>query len=256
MTVLCYHTVQPGWRSPLAVTPETFAAHCRWLSTRRLVVDMPEAVSRLDRRMRLPRGLSLLTFDDGFASLYDHALPVLRAHALPATVFLVAETLTPRGRVVDWIDPPPATPPATLTLDQVLEMREAGIRFASHSYSHLTLTELGEDECLRDLRDSRALLEDLLKQPVPYLAYPRGRHDAHVRRAAERAGYTHAFSLPEHAEHVGPFAIPRAGVYPDNSVNALRVKSTRPYLPTRMSRAFPAARLIVRGRRHSVPQQA
>jgi len=248
MTILCYHSVEPGWASPLAVTPEAFAAHCAWLE-RRGVVELAEVAGRLDRSERPSGNLVALTFDDGFAALFDHAFPLLKRHRLPATVFLVAETLTPEGREVDWVDTPPPYPMRTLTLDQVLEMQEAGVRFGSHSFSHHDLTTLSDPACQDDLRRSRELLEDLLKQPVPFLAYPRGRHDPKVREAARRAGFTHAFTLPEAPEPAGPFAIARAGIYPGNGRSGLRVKSSPWYLAVRTSRVFPALRKVVKGSR-------
>ena len=98
MAILCYHSVEPEWASPLAVGPDAFRAHCRWLARRRGVVPLEQAVSKLDRSLRLPAGITAVTFDDGFASLYTHAYPALAARAIPWTVFLVAETLTPTGR--------------------------------------------------------------------------------------------------------------------------------------------------------------
>jgi hypothetical protein len=72
-----------------------------------------------------------------------------------------------------------------------------------------------------------------LKRRVPFLAYPRGRHDDDVRKAAARAGYTHAFALPEEPEEPGPYAVPRIGIHRGNSVATVRVKSARAYLPVR-----------------------
>src|SRR4029079_13877972 len=112
---------------------------------------------------------------------YDNVFPVLKRLGLAATMFVVSETLTPKGRVGDWVDPPPVAPPLTLTLDQVLEMHEAGVRIESHSHCHFDLTTLDPDACERDLRTSREFLEDLLKRPVAHLAYPRTRHDEGVR---------------------------------------------------------------------------
>jgi peptidoglycan/xylan/chitin deacetylase (PgdA/CDA1 family) len=163
-------------------------------------------------------------------------LPVLRREQLPATVFLVAQTLTPQGQPVDWVDTPGEKPLETLTLDQVLEMQDAGVDFQSHSWAHLDLTQLSEAECVQDLTESRELLSDLLGRPVTTMAYPRGRHSPHVRRAAARAGYTHAFALPEQAEQPSEYAVPRVGIFHGNSPLTVRVKSTRPYLPARTSR--------------------
>ena len=246
MTILCYHSVDPAWSSPLAVTPEGLDEQCAWLARRRRVVPLQEAVRLLDRRGRLPRGVSALTFDDGFAELQEHAAPALSRHGLPATVFLVAQTLAPGGQQVDWVDTPRETPLRTLTLDQVLAMQDLGVQFESHSWAHRDLTALSAAECVRDLLDSRELLSDLLGRRVSMLAYPRGRHDASVRAAAERAGYEHAFALPEARELPSRYAVPRVGVYRGNRLAAVRLKSTRPYLPLRTGRTYSAARRVLR----------
>lgn len=242
--ILCYHSVESGWTSPLAVPPADFEAQCAWLARTRHVVDLPEALARADRRGRLPRGMVAITFDDGLSDLHSHALPVLQRYRLPATVFLVAQTLTPEGKEVDWVDTPPDWALATLTLDQILEMQEGGVRFASHTWAHRDMPSLGEEEAVRDLRDSRELLEDKLGRPMPYVAYPRGRHAEHVRRAAERAGYTHALSLPVGPEFAGRFAVPRVGIFQGNSLPVVRVKSSRWYLPLRTGTAYAAAMQI------------
>lgn len=232
MSILCYHSLDPGWVSPMAVPPERFAAHATWLSRNRIVVPAERAAAAMSSRGTLPRGLSALTFDDGYADLYDHALPVLSRLRLPATVFLVAATLG-EGKAVDWVDDPPARVLRTLTAGQVLQMQDAGVAFGSHSHAHLDLTTLSYEDCVADLRSSRELLESVLGRRVPLLAYPSGRHDEGVRKAAEAAGYDAAFTLPEAPEAVSRFAIPRAGVYPHNGTTTLRVKTMRRYVPAR-----------------------
>ncbi|MDQ3952507.1 MAG: polysaccharide deacetylase family protein [Actinomycetota bacterium] len=233
MSILCYHSLDPAWSSPMAVAPATFGAHAAWLARRRTVVPAEHAAAAMSPRGRLPRGMAALTFDDGYSDLYDHALPLLARHALPATVFLVSATLTD-GQAVDWVDDPPSRELKTLTDGQVLEMQEAGVAFGSHSRAHLDLTKLSYEECVADLKASREALEDLLRRRVALLAYPRGRHDAEVRRAAAAAGFETAFSLPETSEVVSRLSVPRAGVYPHNGTALLRLKTARSYVPARM----------------------
>lgn len=249
MTILCYHGVDPDWRSPLIVTPAAFDSQAAWLAARREVLPLEVATERLDASGRLPRGRTAITFDDGFRNVLVHGLAVLHRHRLPATVFVVAETLTPSGRAVDWVDTPPGdgAPIETLSLDDVLELVDAGMAIGSHSFSHAVLTSLGEKECERDLRASRELLEDLLRRPVPFLAYPRGFHDERVRRAAASAGFRNSFTLPEDREVPGPHAVPRVGVYPGNDASSLRWKTARSYLPLRTGRAYPALRRLLKG---------
>ena len=240
MTILCYHAVRDDWDSVLAVRVAEFEAHCRHLAARRTVVDLETAVRRLDGSGRLPRGQTAITFDDGFSDFATHAAPVLHRHGLPATMFLVAETLTAAGRPVDWVVPKPSVALTTLSVTEVLDLRDRGVTFGSHSYSHHDLDTLDAAECEHDLRTSREVLEDVLGQPVTLLAYPRGRHNRLVRAAASRAGYRFAFTLPEAPERASAHAVPRVGVYRDNTVTTLRVKGSRWYLPTRTSRAFGA----------------
>lgn len=242
MTILCYHAVDPDWTGPMSVEPADFARQAAWLAAHRTVLPLEQALGRLDRSGRLPRGTVALTFDDGFASVREHAFDVLRRHGLPATVFLVAETLTPQGRAVDWVRTPPAFALRTLTRDQVLEMQDGGVDFQSHSWAHRDLPELDPAACERDLRDSREFLEDLLGRPVTALAYPRGLHDGQVRAAAERAGYRHALALPEQPEPVGPYAVARVGVHGGNSLAKLRIKCGRSYLSLRHHPALRALR--------------
>jgi peptidoglycan/xylan/chitin deacetylase (PgdA/CDA1 family) len=222
----------------LAVEPVAFARQCAWIARNKTVLPLHEAVGSLDSTGRLPRGVVALTFDDGFQSVYDHALPLLTRHGLPATVFLVAQTLTAGGKEVDWVDTPPPYRMRTLEVDQIREMQDAGVRFESHTFAHLDLTQLALEECVRDLRESRTLLESLLGHEVRLLAYPRGRHNELVRLAARQAGYTHAFSLPEGREPVGPYSVPRVGLHRGNSVATLRLKTVRPYLPVRTGAAY------------------
>jgi peptidoglycan/xylan/chitin deacetylase (PgdA/CDA1 family) len=246
MTILCYHAVQPGWSSPMAVDPATLDQHLGWLVRHRTVVPLREAVTRLDARWRLPPGQVALTFDDGFRGLHEHALPLLRRYGVPATVFLVTATLTHPGHAVDWVDEPRPQRLDTLTLEQVQEMAESGIDFESHTHRHLDLTRLSFDEVLRDLRESRQLLGSVLGREVSLLAYPRGRHNTAVRAACDRAGYTHAFTLPERREPVGPFAVPRVGIFGGNGLRHLRAKTARGYLGVRTSAPYSMVRELRR----------
>jgi peptidoglycan/xylan/chitin deacetylase (PgdA/CDA1 family) len=242
MTILCFHSVDPAWRSPLAVTPSAFDAHCRWLGRVGRVAPLDVAIT--DRSSRS----IAVTFDDGFSGVHEHALPILMRHGIPATVFVVAGTLREAGMPAHWVDTPPAWPLSTLTLSQLLEMQEAGVRIESHGYAHVDLTRLTEAEIRHDLRSSKELLEDLLRRPIRFLAYPLGRHDGRVRLAARSVGFTHAFGLPERREAFGSLAIPRVGVYPGNGVAALRLKTSRWYLGVRTSAAYPSIRTALRGR--------
>ncbi len=253
MTILCYHALDAAWNSPLAVSPEDFASQIGWLRRHRRVVGLDEAVGALDGRGRLPRGMVSLTFDDGFASVYDHAWPVLKANAIPAAIFVVSGTLGPDPRPVDWVDDPPSWPLETMTADQVVELGDGGVVVGSHTSTHPNLPDLSDAECRRELTDSRDALQDLLRRPVEHLAYPRGLNDQRIRRIASECGYRWAFTLPESREPFDEFGIPRVGIYRTNRDWHLAIKTSRAYPGVRNGRAVHSVRRAADRIRRSRP---
>lgn len=88
--VLNYHRIGDPETSSLdrglfSATPAQFDAQVRHLSLRTDVIPLEDAPAALEER----RGRKVvLTFDDGYRDNYEHALPVLKRHGVPATFFL------------------------------------------------------------------------------------------------------------------------------------------------------------------------
>lgn len=72
----------------ISVTPETFEAHVRYLSTRYTLINLSELICRLESSMALPENACVITFDDGWRDNYDTAFPILKRYGVPATIFL------------------------------------------------------------------------------------------------------------------------------------------------------------------------
>lgn len=250
MTILCYHSVTRGWDNLVSVETADFERQCAVLARRGGVVPLARVRDRLSAGRGLPAGTRVLTFDDGFADFATQAAPIMARYRLPATMYVVAASVTPAGVRVDWVrGQDPETAPPLLTPDQIRELHEHGWEIGSHSMAHRDLPQLTEAECVADLTESRELLSDLLGAPVTTLAYPFGHHAPHVRQAAQRAGYDCALALPEGPEAPGPFAIPRTGVYRGNPIWKFRIKTSRWYPAVRTSAAYTrAAALAGRGR--------
>lgn len=196
--VLMYHRIDTGVRPrerPYCVSTGQFAGHLEWLARQgyRPCSTRDFADWYLGQRPLPPRSV-LITFDDGFAGLYQHALPLLAARSWPATVFLVSGLI---GQHDVWGSSEFGAPGSRALLDarQIAEMARHGIDFQSHSCSHADLTTLNTRSLTQQIGGSRHQLEDLLGRPVDCFAYPYGRHDARVREAVQTAGYRIAFSV-------------------------------------------------------------
>jgi peptidoglycan/xylan/chitin deacetylase (PgdA/CDA1 family) len=141
-----------------------------------------EAAALLRERQPLPERSVVLTFDDGDATVYQRAWPVLQEHGMTATVFVLPG---PGGAT--------AGEPARsflgrrlLTAGETVELHRGGIELGSHTLHHPVLPHLSDAALDVELRDSRAAIEDLLGTSVSSFAYPYGRHDRRCRRIVGR----------------------------------------------------------------------
>jgi peptidoglycan/xylan/chitin deacetylase (PgdA/CDA1 family) len=86
----------------------------------------------------------------------------------------------------------PDTPPAEfapIDWDQAREMDQSVVEIGSHTATHPILTNVDAGRLERELRESRARLEDELHRRVDLFCYPNGSLNAEVRQAVRRAGY-------------------------------------------------------------------
>jgi peptidoglycan/xylan/chitin deacetylase (PgdA/CDA1 family) len=218
--VLCYHSVDP---SPgyLSLTPDLFDEHLEWLQDHCRVVELDELVAGV------PSGggpYVAITFDDGYEDNCVYALPRLAARGLTATFFVTAGFVERDDGVMThlsevWLTPREQLRP--LSWSQVRELRDAGMSIGSHTWSHRNLARLSMAAAEDELRRSREVLEERLRQPVRSVAYPWGSLRRHVTdetfAGARRAGYElGVISLPRAIrESDGALRVPRLGVGAD-----------------------------------------
>ena len=210
--ILTYHSIDDSG-SPISVGLREFRRHVEWLAA------APVRVLTVPELLQVPAAADAvaITFDDALGSFADIAWPLLRAHALSATVFVptahVGKTSvwgaeTPRGlsrevpvlRLMTWDD-------LALAADQ-------GATLASHCRHHVDLSRLDaarlEDELLGAVADIRTRTG---RAPTG-LAYPFGVTSpasvGAVRRVYEWACTTVLRPL---AAHPDPHLLPRLDAY-------------------------------------------
>src|SRR5262245_61103256 len=73
----------------MLISTTTFAQHVDWIAKRFQIVSLDEIGNQLRSGRRFSRPTAAITFDDGYADVYDYAFPILRRKGLPAAVFVV-----------------------------------------------------------------------------------------------------------------------------------------------------------------------
>jgi peptidoglycan/xylan/chitin deacetylase (PgdA/CDA1 family) len=181
-------------------------------------MELEEAVARLDRVV-LPRNGELLDLPTrttvekqaAFEAVYRHLRAVPEDQLRTVTAGLAAQAgVNTRRLAVDLC----------LGWDEVQTLaREPDVSIGAHSLSHPILAKCCEMTAMREVTESRALLEQRLGRPVRHLAYPFGDPSAagaREFRLARQAGYVTATTsrpahvVPDHAAHL--HALPRVSI--------------------------------------------
>ena len=217
--ILMYHGIADVTEDPnqLCVSPARFAEQLTWLERSGL---RGVSMATLTAAMRAGRaaGLVGLTFDDGYTSMLDTALPQLAERGFGATAFIISDRI---GGTNEW-DAGPVWP--LLDRAGVAELAAAGIEIGSHSATHPHLAGLSARRQAAEVSASRGRLEDLLSAPVPGFAYPYGSMDEAARYAVGAAGYEYACAVETPRPSLGPLALPRTYVGQRDSAARMTIK--------------------------------
>lgn len=223
--VLCYHhLLLEAEMSPLQklnaaiVSVEKFERDMAYLKSKGVTtLTMAQLQAHLKGTWTAPENSVVITFDDGYQSVYRYAYPILKKYGFTASMFVVTGTV--EAAPVAW------DPSKTVKISWA-EMNKAKNVFEYHPHSHalhglsssgvpLALA-LDEISLKADLQMATVLLTDKGFNKTRVYAHPYGVHDARADQVLNGFGYVMAFALgdaPASASDV-PFALKRYGVFP------------------------------------------
>lgn len=189
--ILAYHGVQkadtvrdPGF---LCVDPEAFRAQVALLQDAGFEVVTVAELARRSAGGVPPAGMVALSFDDGMEDNHSVLLPILRERCVPATVYVISGLI---GRPNPWMGE--GSGARMMTEPELQAIAAAGVELGAHTVSHPDLEQLGYDDCLRELEDSKREVERIGGAPVTTFAYPYCKYGDAARRAARDAGFAMA----------------------------------------------------------------
>jgi peptidoglycan/xylan/chitin deacetylase (PgdA/CDA1 family) len=163
--ILTYHEVEPEKSTYIyAVTSQR----------------LDEQLKLVAERNRRETDSTELTFDDGHASNYEIARPLLERHASKAVFFVTVGRVGTNAQTMNW--------------EQLRTLTSAGHSVQSHGWSHKFLVHCSPTELRDELSRSKAELEHRTGVPVISISVPGGRWNAPVLRAAAEAGYQRVYT--------------------------------------------------------------
>jgi peptidoglycan/xylan/chitin deacetylase (PgdA/CDA1 family) len=215
--ILMYHrigtdsTTTPLITRALTVPPAAFRAQMQWLHRHRFhAVTQEQLFAALEHGVGLPRRPVLITFDDGYRDVLWNAAPVLTRLHMHATAYVIT------GRIS-------GADSSFLTWGELRLLERLGIEIGSHTVHHVELPQLSDAAALKELVQSRRMLERHLGHPVQWFAYPAGAVDAHVLPLVREAGYVLAVTTQPGVEQsaADPFELHRYEILDTTGVAGL-----------------------------------
>lgn len=227
--IIYYHRVikdlsQAG-KHGIYVTAEMFDEHMNYLKSNGFkTISFDEAL--LIKKENRKGKYVIISFDDGYEDNYLYAYPILREYGFSAMIFLVANLKTN-----SWDEKEPQV--RMLSTSQIKEMRNYGIEFGSHTFSHCDLTKVSLERTRKELSESKAMLEDKLGFEITTLAYPYGNCNKEIKQLTKESGYKFAFATDKAplGLHEDFYQIRRIGIFPNTDVRGLarKVKGNYPF---------------------------
>jgi peptidoglycan/xylan/chitin deacetylase (PgdA/CDA1 family) len=180
--VLCYHSIPKNGL-------EKFIRQMDLLSkfTTPLHVGFRGALAERTR-------FSVVTFDDGFISVVENALPVLSKRNIGSAIFVPSCNLNLAPK---WLQNTrnEDRDEIVMTIDHLKRIDCSLVTIGSHSLTHADLTKLTIASAKKEIFESKAVLEKITKRKVEYFAFPYGKYSHELLLLAKEARYSRVFTL-------------------------------------------------------------
>jgi len=232
ITVLSYHHIIPGQLPQGATTKAViplaeFETQMKYLHDNGYYTASLEDVDDfIHNNKKLPEKTVLITFDDGYESIYVYAFPLLKSYDFKATVFIIG------SKMVQEEEPFDPDILSMLSFRQIKEMSDSGlVEFGSHTFdaheyigSKPALLSMDKMEIEDDFtRESEVFAKNSLPSPIA-IAYPYGRFNNAVVEASKKFGFKLGFNLTDGIVQQGsnPCSLNRTVVPPGTDIERFK----------------------------------
>lgn len=128
--------------------------------------------SELDKP--LPQKSVIVSFDDGFRSVYENAAPIMQKYGIKGNIYLPTAYIGQDEKFVDW--------------DMVRALQENGFEMQAHTHTHADIRTLSLKDMQREVQASNEYFADELGVKPCAICLPFGTYDRRSVRRLKRVG--------------------------------------------------------------------
>ncbi len=192
-----FHRVTDVCRDGMTVDEQLFREQLEYVLQTHQVMSLEEALELLQNGTRLEQPVAVITFDDGYRSVFDRAFPIMTELGVPGACFLTTGLVGTEKRF-----PHDETNPASETLDvmgweEITRLRMLGWSVGAHSMTHARLSQCDPNKAKDELAEPLVTLRATLGHNDIPLAFPFGGPSDYTEenvRTAREVGYIACFS--------------------------------------------------------------
>lgn len=151
--VFNYHRVTELCRDGMTISPRAFRMQVEYILRTHDVVPLARALDLMESGARLRRPVAVLTFDDAYLSVWEHAAPILHELGVVATVYVSSSLAGTDRRFEHDADNPVRPHLSCMTWEQLQALCAAGWSVGSHTANHVRLSACTGAELERELRE-------------------------------------------------------------------------------------------------------
>jgi peptidoglycan/xylan/chitin deacetylase (PgdA/CDA1 family) len=225
--VLAYHKISPHKEFGLTtIHPEIFEKHLQLIHKSGFT---PLTFIDLHANPELPDKPVIITFDDGYESLYQYALPILNNYGLKAVIYVLSDYI---GRINNWEAYKIQRRHRHLNVDQIQKLVDSGFEIGSHGKSHSYLPALNNYQLKQELEVSKKEISDITGRDIISFCYPYGVSNMQIEENVKKSGYRFAVgnlelgSIKTHRD----FHIGRRSIYATDTLRVFEQKLQKPSL--------------------------
>ena len=185
--VLCYHHIR-DWvdtdteeEKAYIVPPSLLEEQLMWLKENGYTgVVAKDVYDYVKYGKPLPPKPVMLSFDDNDDNQFTNARPLLQKYGFNATFFIMTVTIDKENY---------------MTSEQLVQMDKEGFDLQPHTWDHYTVINYTDGDYVKQLKEPKETLEELLGHETPFFAFPFGLYDKKAVDELIKYGYKGAFRL-------------------------------------------------------------
>ena len=225
--VLAYHKISPQKEFGLTtINPDIFEKQINIIQQSGFT---PITFGELKSQSELPQNPIIITFDDGYESVYQYALPVLIKYNIKVVIYVLSDFI---GQINTWEAYKIQRRFRHLSRQQIREMVKLGIEIGSHGKKHLYLPNLNEKKLHDEIMTSKTELSDITGEEIISYCYPYGVSNPEIEDVAKKCNYKFAvgnLNLGELKRH-RQYSIGRRSIYSTDTERSFKEKLKKPVL--------------------------